>query len=237
MNTSPRSRKTIPMAMLIFSLAYFPYIISQGNSRMIGDELGGDPGGVVLPAFLAGFMLLGSIFLLFFEKTPSPAKTVPRAGAKFYITLGLGVFYLVSFKTLGFMITSTILIFSLSFIASLDSSIRKSIGPLLAGLVCTLSYTIAIYSLCRLITRNLLTIGRTTSFTIASAPFFIFSVDLAALGLVLLLSMMIVRKMKSGALIKTTITTGIVTAGSVEFLFLVFRQLFLVNLARGIITW
>ncbi len=234
---SPGSRKTVPIAMLIFSLAYFPYLLAQGNSKMIGDEIGGDPGGFLLPAFLAGFMFLGALYLLFLDKTPGKTGEVPRAGARFYCAIVSGVLYVLLFSKLGFMISSTLLVFALSFIASIDTPIRKNLAPLSAGLAGTLAFTIGFYSLGRFMTRNLFLIGRTTSFTIASAPFFVFSVNIIVLGLLLYCSTRIVQRMKPGSMLHMVAVLGLVTAGSVEFLFLVFKQLFLVNLARGIITW
>ena len=223
--------------MLVFSLAYFPYILAQGNSKMIGDEIGGDPGGFLLPAFLAGFMMLGALYLLFMDKTPGRAEPAPRAGAKFYFAICSGILYVLLFSKLGFIITSTLLVFSLSFIASLDTAIRKNLAPLFAGLAGTLAFTVGYYSAGRFMTRYLLQVGRTTSFTIASAPFFVFSANMLVLGLLLYIAAKMVRRMKPGLMSRKVAVISLVTAGSVEFLFLVFRQLFLVNLARGIITW
>ncbi|HEY9053893.1 MAG TPA: tripartite tricarboxylate transporter TctB family protein [Rectinemataceae bacterium] len=234
---SPGSRKTVPIAMLVFSLAYFPYILSQGNSKMIGDEIGGDPGGFLLPAFLAGFMLLGAIYLLFADKIPVGDESAPKAGAKFYFAIGSGILYILLFSKLGFIVASTLLVYSLSFIASLDTPIRKNLIPLFAGIATTLAFTVGCYSAGRFITRYLFQIGRTTSFTIASAPFFVFSANILAIGLILLAASQIVHRMKPGTVSRTVMSLGLVTAGSVEFLFLVFRQLFLVNLARGVISW
>ncbi len=237
---SPGSRKTVPIAMLVFSVAYFPYLLSQGNSKMIGDEIGGDPGGFLLPAFLAGSMFLGALYLLFQDKSPGKtgaAAEAPRAGARFYFTLAAGVLYVLLFATLGFMVASTLLVFSLSFIASIDTPVRRNLGPLAAGLAGTLAFTIGYYSLGRFMTRYLFQVGRTTTFTLASAPFFVFSANIVVLGLILYFSARIAQRMKSGSMPRMIAVIGLVTAGSVEFLFLVFRQLFLVNLARGIITW
>lgn len=234
---SPGSRKTVPIAMLAFSLAYFPYLVAQGNSKMIGDEIGGDPGGFLLPAFLAGFMLLGALYLLFVDKTPEKAGLAPRAGARFYFAVISGTLYAVLFSRLGFIVSSSLLVFTLSFIASLDSPIRKNFVPLISGLACTVAFTVGYYSLGRAITRSLFQVGRTTSFTIASAPFFVFSANILALGLILYLAARIAQRTKAGSMLRKVAAIGLVTAGSVEFLFLVFRQLFLVNLARGIITW
>lgn len=39
-----RSRKPVPIAFMVLSLLYFFYVIGSGSSRMIGDEIGGDPG-------------------------------------------------------------------------------------------------------------------------------------------------------------------------------------------------
>lgn len=234
---SPGSRKTVPIAMLVFSLAYFPYLIAQGNSKMIGDEIGGDPGGFLLPAFLAGFMLLGALYLLFVDKTSANAGPCPKAGARFYIAVTASLLYVLLFSRLGFMVASTLLVFTLSFIASVETPLRKNLGPLAAGLAGTLSFTIAYYSLGRFMTRYLFQVGRTTTFTLASAPFFVFSVNIIALGLLLYFAARIVQRMRSGSMPRMIAIIALVTAGSVEFLFLVFRQLFLVNLARGIITW
>jgi hypothetical protein len=237
MMKSPGSRKTVPIAMLAFSLAYFPYLVAQGNSKMIGDEIGGDPGGFLLPAFLAGFMLLGALYLLFVDKTPEKAGASPRPGARFYFAIVSGALYVALFSRLGFIVASSLLVFTLSFIASLDSPIRKNLVPLVTGLAATVSFTVGFYSLGRSITRYLFQVGRTTSFTIASAPFFVFAVNILVLGFLLYLVARIVQRMKSGSMPHMVAVLGLVTAGSVEFLFLVFRQLFLVNLARGIITW
>ena len=70
-----RSRKPVPIAFMVLSLLYFFYVIGSGSSRMIGDEIGGDPGTMVLPLVLSVFMFLVSTFLFLTDKPQSESRS------------------------------------------------------------------------------------------------------------------------------------------------------------------
>ena len=69
-----KKHKPVPLAFMIMSLLYFFYVVSLGSSKMIGDELGGDPGGMVLPLFLSIFMFLASTYLMITDTRTSEEK-------------------------------------------------------------------------------------------------------------------------------------------------------------------
>lgn len=74
-----KDKKSILIAFVILSGLYFIYVISSGSSKMIGDEVGGDPGGMILPLVFSIFMFIASVYLLITDKRSEKKKTRCRS--------------------------------------------------------------------------------------------------------------------------------------------------------------
>ena len=77
-----RSRKPVPIAFMVLSLLYFFYVIGSGSSRMIGDEIGGDPGTMASLGVIS-IHVPGLYILVSYRQTASESGRVNSAGMTF----------------------------------------------------------------------------------------------------------------------------------------------------------
>lgn len=232
-----RRVKPVPLALSLFSFFYLVYVISQGNSKMTGDELGGDPGGQVLPLIFSLLLFAGSVYLAFTEKPDENAPETPReTRALFAWTLVLAILYVALHRLLGFVVSTTCLAFLLIWAYSAEIGGKGKAKEAACGTLLSLVAELAIYTLCRFVTRNLLILGRKG----AIPGFFGSSVTVAflciALTILYLWILRIVSRRAEGekALL---LQTARIAVGTTQLLYLVFRQLFLVELVKGIVAW
>ena len=71
--------------MTVLSALYFVYVIMSADTILAADAIGGDPGGKILPAFMALFMFLGFLYLTLKEK-PDGEPMDPGTKKLFFIT-------------------------------------------------------------------------------------------------------------------------------------------------------
>ena len=98
--------------MTVLSALYFVYVIMSEDTILDADAIGGDPGGKILPAFMALFMFLGFLYLTLKEK-PDGEPMDPGTKKLFFITLVMSVLYVLLIRHIGFIILSTILLYGL----------------------------------------------------------------------------------------------------------------------------
>ena len=80
-----------------------------------------DPGGKVLPLTMAVFMFIGFLYLTVKER-PEKTEVNPETRRLFLLTLILSVAYIFLIRPVGFVITSTVLVFWLEYICLLYTS-------------------------------------------------------------------------------------------------------------------
>lgn len=229
--------KALPFTMTIVSLLYFIYVVSSGNSKMIGDEVGGDPGGMLLPLVLSIFMFLGFGYLTIKERPDSSKKLDPKTRNLFVLTFICAVLYVVLHSLLGFVLSSVLLLYALASTfmtlddnCSIKNQILVGVGTLLSSLV--------VYTIFRKMTRMCLRLGRR-----GSIPAFFGNSNVTALLSLIVVTIFLVlfvflvyKKMKSDVM-KHLVLSGLVSYASVLYLYIVFKQFFMVSLAPGIINW
>jgi len=233
------TRRVIPLVFLAVSLLYLAFSFSLQQYRMIGDERGWDPGSRALPIAM-GFLMLGlSIYLILRETSKEKGEqTVPPAARKLILlTIVLSVLYILAFRFLGFILSTAILLFTLIYF-NYHENVRLKLLPVFSGgLVSSTAFVLLIYTAGRFITRSLFYLGRARGcelFTSKVFSAFVVLLFVAILFAVLLISF---RKSVSNTKTRSMLIAGLVAAGVTEGLYLVFKQIFLVNLARGIIFW
>lgn len=230
---------------MVLSALYFIYVISLGSSTMIGDEVGGDPGGMVLPLFLAIFMFLASAALFATDKKdPSSPQAGMTSSQKrlFVLTAAVSVLYVVLARPLGYILTSLWLLYVLAFYYMQDDVVLKDLKAFLIGFVSSTVAMLALYSIGRRITRSLLLAARKGSVpSLLGSPSAVAGITLVVVTVLFLALLFLSRKLlakrgESGA-VRSAYVSGLVAIATTEFIYLIFRQLFLVELVRGIITW
>ena len=224
----------MPAIMTVLSALYFVYVIMSEDTILAADAIGGDPGGKILPAFMALFMFLGFLYLTLKEK-PDGEPMDPGTKKLFFITLVMSVLYVLLIRHIGFIIKSTILLYGLEYIYATVGE-KRNTKELLGGGAITIVITTVLFIIMRTITKTLMSLGRDGAlpsiFTVAT-----FEAAISAVFVILaavLVNKTLCKSMKAKGLNRAS-SAGILTLTTVLLLYIVFKQFFSVNLAPGIL--
>ena len=233
------ARRVIPLIFLVFSLLYLAFCFSLEQHRMIGDERGWDPGSRALPIAM-GFLMLGlSIYLILKETSKEQEEqAVPSQARKLILlTIVLSVLYILAFQVLGFILSTAVLLFTLVYFNYHENINLKLLPIFSVGLISSVAFALLIYTAGRFITRSLFYTGRAQGYELLTSKVFsAFAVMIFAAAVFMAL-LVIFRKTVNKPKIRSMLVAGLTAAGVTEGLYLVFKQIFLVNLARGIVFW
>ena len=233
------TRRVIPLVFLVISLLYLAFSFSLEQYRMIGDEKGWDPGSRALPLAM-GFLMLGlSIYLIVVESTREQAdKSVP-AGARnlILLTIVLSVLYILAFRVLGFILSTAILLYTLIYFNYHENVRLKLLPRLSGGLISSAAFVLLIYTAGRFITRSLFYLGRARGYELFTSKVFSAFVVLLFVAILFAVLLVFFRKIVNKPETRSMMIAGLVAVGVTEGLYLIFKQIFLVNLARGIVFW
>ncbi|UCF99724.1 MAG: tripartite tricarboxylate transporter TctB family protein [Spirochaetaceae bacterium] len=233
------TRRVIPLVFLVVSLLYLAFSFSLEQYRMIGDERGWDPGSRALPIAM-GFLMLGlSIYLILNETAKEQAEGSVPAGARnlILLTLIMSVLYILVFRTLGFILSTAVLLFTLIYF-NYQENVRLRLLPRFAvGLAASAAFGLLIYTAGRFITRGLFFLGRARGYELFTSKVFSAFVVLLAVSALFAGLLVSFRRTVNRSEFRSMLVAGLVSAGVTEGLYLVFKQIFLVNLARGIVFW
>ena len=220
--------------MTVLSALYFVYVIMSEDTILAADAIGGDPGGKILPAFMALFMFLGFLYLTLKEK-PDGEPMDPGTKKLFFITLMMSVLYVLLIRHIGFIILSTILLYGLEYIYTTVDE-KRNAKEVLGGGAITIAITTVIFIIMRTITKTLMSLGRDGAlpsiFTVAT-----FEAAISAVFVILVavfVNKTLFKTMKVKGLNRAS-SAGILTLTTVLLLYIVFKQFFSVNLAPGIL--
>jgi len=240
-----KKHKPVPLAFMIMSLLYFFYVVSLGSSKMIGDELGGDPGGMVLPLFLSIFMFLASTYLMITDTRTSEEKVEkfgPDERRLFALTFLMAITYVLAMRMIGFVLSTVILSFSLTFFYLRGTVRKRDLKVWALGSLISTALLLALYSLARVLTRFLLIGGRTGSVPPwMGTNGFVIGASLLLVSIlylpVAILGWKKVKTLSLGSSARDAFVSLLVSVATTELLYLFFRQLFLVELVRGLVAW
>ena len=230
--------KPLPFVMTIVSGLYFIYVVSNGSSKMIGDEVGGDPGGMLLPLILSIFRFLGFLYITIKEKPNGDVVPDPVTKRLFIITLASAILYVLLQSILGFVLTSLLLLYILTCTYLSVNEEKTGWKAAVCGGIITLAGSVLIYSVFRYVTRILLRLGRA-----GAVPAILGNSNMTALisclivTAFLLLFVFAIYKKITNLKIKRVAASGIISYAVVMYLYIVFKQFFMVTLAPGLINW
>lgn len=232
-------KKGIPIVFIFFSLLYIIFSFSIEQRKMIGDEMGWDPGSRAIPVGI-GFLMLGvSIYLLFKErKSKEEEISIDPASKKLIIiTITLSILYILFFRFVGFILSTNILIFTLIYFYY-KKDIKWSMLKIFSiGLLISTGTMILFYSIGRLATHFLFLMERKLNLEIFSGRFFITGGTFLILLLIFLALLLLFRKALKNESFRIPLISGLTTIGITEFIYIVFKQIFWVSLAKGLIFW
>lgn len=222
--------------MTVLSALYFIYVLSSEDTILAADAVGGDPGGKVLPMAMAVFLFLGFLYITIKER-PDGEPMDPGTKKLFAITLILSVLYVLLIKHIGFVLLSSILLYSLEYIFTTIGEERNQKEAVLGG-AGTVGATMVLYLVMRMITKSLMSLGRTGALPgIFAVSTFEACISLMYVALLTFAGKKtICRKLEETGR-KRISNAGLLTMATVLFLYVVFKQFFSVNLAPGILDF
>ncbi len=232
-------KRAIPRVFVVISIFYLIFAFSLEQRRMIGDERGWDPGSRALPIGTGVIMLATSIYLTLREKPAAerPEKLEEGSGRLIGLTIVLTILYILLFKTSGFILSTNALLFTLVYFNYRKGIEWHMVPGFGLGFVLSSGFVLMIYSLGRFITRSLVLYGKRSDVELFTAKLFTSGVTLIVLALIFLAALLISRKITRSAEGKYIRISALTAPAVTEILYLVFKQIFLVRLARGLITW
>jgi len=238
-----KTRKITPLAFCIFSLVYIFYVVQLGDSRMLGDSIGGDPGGMIIPLVLGIFMFVSSFYIWLTDKKVKDESEENKLNKVekhlLVLTIVLALLYVAIARILGFILSTSLLIYVLTF-ANLNLGLQKSnLKALFSGALISEIILIAVYTAGRKLTRFLLINGRKQlipAWMGSSVASLLLTLLLVSL-LFFILNIIINKIFKNKNLFTQVKIAGTISVLTTEFLYLMFKQFFLVELIKGIIYW
>lgn len=228
--------KLMPAVMTVLSALYLVYVINSETTTLVADPYGGDPGGKVLPLFMGIFLFLGFLYITLTER-PDGKHTDKGTVALFLLTLGLSVAYVLLLKSIGFVILSVVVLYTLEYIYT-TIGIKRSVAAGALGLAGTLGLSAGVYMLFRYVTKALMRLARAGTLPAA----FKSSVTTGAVSSVIviaftvLFSLTLCRFLKKKGQDKVA-NAGLITFATVLLLYIIFKQFFAVSLAPGLLNY
>jgi hypothetical protein len=207
---------------------------------MIGDERGWDPGSRAMP-ISTGFLLLGlSIYLALKEgiSIKDEEKSLdPRSVKLISLTITLAIFYILCFRYVGFILSTNILLFTLIYFNYKQDITWRMLPKFLFGIIVSSGFILLLYSLGRYITRFLFLLGKRSNIHILTNRLFFTGITFILLTIIFLLTLFIFKSIFKKEHSIILFTSVYIATGMTEFLYLVFKQIFWVSLAKGVIYW
>ena len=233
------TRIIIPIVFIFFSLLYIILSFSIEQRKMIGDEMGWDPGSRAMPIGI-GFLMLGVSIYLFFKERKSGEEeiTLDSASKKLIIiTIMLSILYILFFRFVGFILSTNVLLFALIYFYYKRDIRWNMIQNFSIGLFLSVGLMILFYSIGRFTTRFLFLIGRNSNIEIFSGRLFITGVTFLILLFIFFTILLLFRKVIKNENFRIPLLSGFIAIGVTEFIYIIFKQIFWVSLAKGLIFW
>jgi len=233
------TRIIIPIVFIFFSLLYIILSFSIEQRKMIGDETAWDPGSRAMPIGI-GFLMLGVSIYLFFKERKSGEEeiTLDSASKKLIIfTIMLSILYILFFRFVGFILSTNVLLFTLIYFYYKRDIKWNMVQNFSIGLFLSVGLMILFYSIGRFTTRFLFLIGRNSNIEIFSERLFITGVTFLVLLFIFFTMLLLFKKVIKYENFRIPLLSGFIAIGVTEFIYIIFKQIFWVSLAKGLIFW
>jgi len=206
---------------------------------MIGDQQGWDPGSRAIPIGTGFVMLIVSMYILLSgrKKKDADEKQSSDAASRRLVILSIvvPVLYIFLFRLLGFIVMTIFLLFTLIYFSYKKDIKREYIPQYLAGFAVSAVSMLIIYSIGRYITRMLIRAGKSKGVGFLSNNLFTSAVVIIAVALIFYIVILI--KKTAGEKRKDLFVSVLTSVGVTEILYIIFKQIFWVSLAKGIVFW
>jgi len=233
-------KRIIPLAFIVLAVLYLALAFGFEDRRMIGDERGWDPGPRALPIAMGAAMLgLASYLTLRAWNAPTTSTPVSVPAARLIVlTAVLTSLYIAGFRLLGFVLATASLLYLLFFFNARQDVRLRLLPSCLGGLAATAALTMFLYTAGKWVSRALPAFGRSIGSAVLADRTLGAGVSflaVAALFVALVTLYKAIRGARSplGPTPVAVLTAAALTVG----LYIVFRQIFLVSLAPGLVRW
>lgn len=244
---NPLGLRVMPLVWLAFSIAYIIFSLSIDPRKMPADREGWDPGSNAMPLGVGYVMAAMSGYLVITDRKRPQADTsetdVPHAADDgrdvkrlVLATIIIALIYITTFRFLGFVITSTFLVMSLTYLYIKQHVSFSDIGEYLGFLVVSLLANAILYSFGRWLMRWMQYYGRTLEIAPLQNRMVVGLIALAAWSLLIAPVYLLIRRTgswKQSAGSRAALTASLTTLG----FYLVFQQVFRVALPPGLLAW
>ncbi|MGY6704585.1 hypothetical protein [Roseinatronobacter sp.] len=220
----------VPLGLIGFALVWLGYAWSLPSEGMIGDRFGYDPGSRFLPV-AAGIVLAAALLgdlLRRWPLMPVPVQTGPVLAH--VVTL---IVYLIAFRPLGFVLSTAFVLFGLIALNQRHMGQLFRLWPFVCAMAAVALGSVAVFTAVRWVIRTCFALARTHDLPILREP--AVQAGLATVAVVMAMGMMIWacrrwRHLQYVAAVQVAI-------GTTFAIYLLFRQLFLIQLPPGILNW
>lgn len=228
--------KLMSAVMTVLSALYFVYVLTSKDTTLVADAVGGDPGGKVMPMFMAVFMFVGFLYITLKER-PDGNGMDKDTKMLFGTTLALTILYVLLIKKIGFVICSVILVYTLEYLFATIGE-KRCAKAAVAGGVGAAVISAAVYMLMRWVTKTLMAMGRGGVLpAIFTSAAFEACISLVLLTIVIILLLMTMCKALKAKGYHRVSNAAIIAFATVLILYVIFRQFFSVNLAPGLLNY
>ncbi|NQU58673.1 MAG: tripartite tricarboxylate transporter TctB family protein [Rhodospirillales bacterium] len=227
-------RRLVPLAFFITALGYIAFVFSLETSKMIGDVYDYDPGGQIIP-LLAGIILAAASLRLVISERLAVSQEVDLSTRRLVlVNIGLSVLFIALFRPLGFVISTGLMMFFLIYFNQRALEVRVSIRSSVWWLALTMVYLISLYSVSRGVVKSFFAMARTYQNDLFREPFLQATAVLAVLIPLIFVVGLILKRFSSSREFPVLVQTSVSTTMAI---YVIFRQLFLVQLPAGVLSW
>ena len=227
-------RRLVPLAFLATALGYIAFVISLGSSTMIGDVYSYDPGGQIVP-LLAGIVLAAaSLRLVISERAAAKPESDQMGRHLVLANIGLSILFIALFRPLGFVISTGLMMFLLIYLNARAVETKVSARSAFWWLALTMVYLISLYSVSRGVVKSLFALARTYQSDLFREPFLQAIAVMAILIPLILVVGLVLKRFSSSSPFTVIVQTSVATTMGI---YVIFRQLFLVQLPAGVLSW
>ena len=226
-------RRALPFGFFVTSLVYLGFMLSAESSHMVGDDFGYDPGSRALPLLAGG--LLAVVSLRLFIRERGAVADAPRQGRNLFVAnVVLAVLFIAVFRPLGFVLTTGLFMFALIALNYREAGDSLETARVAKWLAYSVGLLVLLFSIARGVVKACFALFHATQWESLRDPFVQASLEIAVVVPIFIAIGLVVRRRSGSSLYLTMSQTAV---GTTMGVFILFRELFLVQLPKGVLFW
>lgn len=220
----------VPLGLIGFALIWLGYAWTLPSEGMIGDRFGYDPGSRFLPV-AAGVVLAAALLGDLLRRWPALPAAIQTGPVVAHVVIL--IVYLIAFRPLGFVLSTALVLFGLIVLNQRHMGQPFRLWPFVGAAAALVAGSVAMFSGVRWVIRTCFALARTHGLPMLREP--AVQAGLATLVVVVALGLMIWISRRWRHL--PHVAAVQVAIGTTFAIYLMFRQLFLIQLPPGILNW